>query len=75
MESPSGKIPSMTRRPQILKPEIVGFDQDQRLFDLRVGGEGTTLPKFRRQNRKFRPELQIVLNCSWIESRQYSGLK
>src|SRR5256884_2188776 len=75
-EPRAGKYFNDTARPEIWKPEIVGFDQDEGLFDLCVGGEGDdSIQNSAVRIGKFRPELQIVLNCFWIESGQYSGLK
>src|SRR6266516_2918888 len=62
--------------PQIWKSEIVGLDQDERFFDLRVGGKADgTIQDAAVGIGKLGPEFQIALDCFWIESCEHAGLK
>src|SRR4030095_4660209 len=75
-ESRSGKYFNDATRPQVWKPEVVGLNQDERLLDLRVGGErDRAIQNSAVGIRKFRPEFQIPLYRGWIESCQYSRFK
>ena len=62
--------------PQIWEFEVVGLDQDECLFDLRVRGEADgAIQDAAVGIGKIRPELQIALDCFWIERRQHAGLE
>src|SRR5439155_27260638 len=60
---------------QIWKPKIVCFDEDKRLFDLRVAWKADgAIQDTAVRIRKRRPEPQIAFDRGWIESREQAGL-
>ena len=75
-EARSRKHFDHTARSQIWELEIVGLNQDECLFDLRVRRKTDgAIQNAAVGIGKLRPEFQIALDCLRIESCQHAGLK
>ena len=62
--------------PEIRELKIIGLDQDERFFDLRVRAKmNGAIQDSAVGIRKFRPEFQITLDCFWIENRKHARLE